>query len=76
MPEPETNTIFAVENMSCERCAARVTKAIHALAPQAEVNVDLPTGAVTVTPAVADPGLVARAIAEAGYPARAAGNSC
>jgi copper chaperone CopZ len=75
MPEPD-NTIFAVENMSCERCAARVTKAIHALAPQAEVSVDLPTGAVTVTPAVADPPSVARAIAEAGYPARAAGNSC
>jgi copper chaperone len=73
MPEPE-HTVFAVENMSCDHCAARVTKAVHALAPQSEVKVDLSTGAVTVTPAVADPAGVARAIAEAGYPARAAEN--
>ncbi len=64
-------TIFAVENMSCGHCATRVTKAIKRLAPQSEVDVDLTTGAVTVTPAVADPAGVAKAIAEAGYPARA-----
>jgi Cu+-exporting ATPase len=73
LPEPE-HTIFAVENMSCERCSARVTKAIHALAPQSEVKVDLPTGAVTVTPALANPDSVARAITEAGYPAHASEN--
>ena len=37
-------TIFAVENMSCDHCATRVTKAIKRLAPQSEVDVDLPTG--------------------------------
>jgi copper chaperone len=70
MPEVK-KTIFAVENMSCDHCAARVTKAIKVLAPQSEVHVDLPTGAVTVTPAVADPVAVAKAIADAGYPAHA-----
>jgi copper chaperone len=68
------NTLFAVENMSCERCAARVTKAVKALEPEAEVKVDLPTGAVTVSPAVADPAKIARAISDAGYPARVAEN--
>lgn len=67
-------TIFAVENMSCDHCAARVTKAIKVLAPQSEVQVNLPTGAVTVTPAVDDPAGVAKAIADAGYPARATEN--
>jgi copper chaperone CopZ len=68
------NTLFSVENMSCERCAARVTKAVKALEPEAEVKVDLPTGAVTVSPAVADPASIAKAISDAGYPARVAEN--
>ena len=39
------------------------------LEPAAEVEVDLASGDVTVTPAAADPAAVAKAIAEAGYPA-------
>jgi copper chaperone CopZ len=33
------------------------------------VQVDLPSGDVTLTPAAADPAAVAKAITEAGYPA-------
>jgi len=65
-------SIFAVEKMSCDHCVRRVTKAVNSLEPEAAVEVDLTTGAVTVTPAAADPGAVAKAITEAGYPARVA----
>ncbi len=68
------NTVFAVENMSCDHCAARVTKAVKSVAPGSEVHVDLPAGAVTVTPAAGDAAVMAKAISDAGYPARLAEN--
>ena len=64
------SSTFVVENMTCGKCAARVTKAVHSLAPKADVDVDLATGAVVVSPAAPDEAGMARAIAEAGYPAR------
>lgn len=64
------SSTFVVENMTCGNCAARVTKAVHSLAPKADVEVDLATGAVVVSPAAQDEAGVARAIADAGYPAR------
>ncbi len=71
MPMPEaTNTIFAVSDMTCGHCAARVKKAVLSLEPAAEVEVDLNSGDVTMTPAAADPAAVAKAITEAGYPAQ------
>jgi copper chaperone CopZ len=63
-------SVFAVENMSCDHCVGRVTKAVKAVAPVSEVQVDLSTGAVTVAPAAADPQAMAKAISDAGYPAR------
>jgi copper chaperone CopZ len=66
-------TIFAVEGMSCGKCAARVTKAIQLAAPGAQVDVDLDKAQVTVAPPAADPAALARAITEAGYPAALAG---
>ena len=65
-------TVFAVEDMSCDKCAARVKKAILALQAESEVHVDLATGLVHVRPVVGDPEAMAEAIAEAGYPARLA----
>ncbi len=62
-------TIFAVSDMTCDHCAARVKKAVLSLEPGAEVAVDLASGDVTVSPPANDPAAVARAIAEAGYPA-------
>ncbi|MCI4680242.1 heavy metal translocating P-type ATPase [Rhodoblastus acidophilus] len=63
------STIFAVSDMTCGHCVARVKKAVLSLEPGAEVEVDLASGDVTVTPAAADPAVVATAIADAGYPA-------
>jgi len=64
----EQSTIFAVSDMTCGHCAARVKKAVQTLEPGAEVDVDLATGDVKVTPAPGDAQAVAKAIAEAGYP--------
>ena len=64
-------TELIVENMSCGKCAARVTKAIQTLAPGADVRIDLPTGGVSVFPA-ADAVQLAKIVTEAGYPARPA----
>ena len=64
-------TILLVEGMSCGKCAARVTKAIQAQAPDAQVQVELETKRVTVAPAYADPQALAQAVTDAGYPAQA-----
>jgi copper chaperone CopZ len=64
------STIFQVEKMSCKNCARHVTEAIQAAQAGAQVNVDLASGKVEVTPSVADAAAVAKAISEAGYPAR------
>ncbi|MGO8738460.1 heavy metal translocating P-type ATPase [Rhodoblastus sp.] len=63
------STIFSVSDMTCGHCAARVKTAVLSLEPAAEVEVDLASGDVRVTPPAADPAAVAMAIAEAGYPA-------
>jgi copper chaperone CopZ len=68
MSQSET-TVFKVEDMSCDHCAARVKKAVLALAANSEVQVDLATGVVTVKPPAADPAAMAAAITDAGYPA-------
>ena len=58
---------FKVEAMSCGHCAAVVTQAVKAVDPQARVDVDLGTHTVRVeTPSARD--VVARALADAGYP--------
>jgi len=67
------STVFDVKEMSCGGCAKHVTKAVQKASPGAEVNVDLATGKVTVTPAPSDAAAVAKAISEAGYPAQVAG---
>ena len=63
-------SVFAVEDMTCNHCAARVKKAILSLRADSVVEVDLATGLVHVRPVVGDPEAMAEAIAEAGYPAR------
>jgi heavy metal translocating P-type ATPase len=67
----EMATTFDVQEMSCGKCAAHVTKAVQSVEPGAEVKVDLATGKVEVSPAK-DPDALAKAITEAGYPARIA----
>ena len=67
------STVFDVKEMSCQNCVKHVTKAVQGLEPGAQVQVELSTGKVTVTPSPADPAAIARAIGEAGYPAKVAG---
>lgn len=61
---------FTVEGMTCGHCVRAVTRAIHALSPDARVDVDLGAGIVTVIGDV-DADQAAAAIAAQGYPATA-----
>ncbi len=65
------STIFTVEQMTCNGCARHVTRAIQSIEAAAQVNVDLASGKVEVSPSPADPTVIAKAITEAGYPAHA-----
>ena len=55
-----------VTGMSCGGCASSVTQAIKAVAPGAEVKVDLKSGEVAVTGTAQKSDVVA-AIEDAGY---------
>ncbi len=57
---------YKVSGMTCGGCARSVEKAIKTLAPAAQVAVDLDGGKVSVD-GVADDGLVAKAIDDAGF---------
>ncbi|SDO14305.1 heavy-metal-associated domain-containing protein [Polaromonas sp. JS666] len=58
---------FTIPAMSCGHCANAITKAVKALDPAAQVNVDLASKKVVVqTPR--DRQAVAAALAQAGYP--------
>jgi len=58
---------FKVDAMSCNHCVAVVTDTVKALDPSAKVEVDLAAHKVRVE-SDKDPALVAKALAEAGYP--------
>ena len=57
---------LTVGGMSCQHCVKAVTQAVQKLDPQASVNVDLPTGKVSVG-STASLEQVKAAIAEEGY---------
>lgn len=57
-----------VNGMSCGHCAGRVSKAIAAVDPSANVEVDLAAKLVRVS-STAAPQELAHAVTEAGYPA-------
>ena len=63
-----TSATYAVAGMSCQHCVDAVTAEVGRLAGVEQVQVDLPTGAVTVTsrePLTID--AVRAAVDEAGY---------
>lgn len=60
------STRYRIKGMTCGGCARAVTNAIRGLAADARVDVDLPTGTVTVDGAVGD-ATVAKAVADAGF---------
>jgi len=61
-----------VEGMTCGHCVSAVTRAVKAVDPEANVQVDLGTGRVRVEGQSSVEAL-GRAIAEAGYPAAPVG---
>ena len=59
-------TTYTVSGMTCGHCTASVTDEVKEVAGVVDVQVDLPTGRLTVSGDV-DPDAVAAAVAEAGY---------
>jgi len=57
---------YKVSGMTCGGCVRSVEKAIKAVAPAAQVSIDLATGKVSVD-GTADEQLVAKAVDDAGF---------
>ena len=65
-----TTSTFTATGMTCQHCVASVTKEVTELAHVTAVNVDLPSGNVTVESDAPIPtDEVIAAIDKAGYPA-------
>ena len=63
-----TEQTYTVTGMTCEHCVASVTEEVGELAGVSAVDVDLATGAVTVTSdRPLDDAAVRAAVEEAGY---------
>ena len=58
---------FQVTDMTCGHCASKITQAVRAVDPDAQVAVDLATHRVSIQPAGANAGDLGNAIREAGY---------
>lgn len=59
-----------VRKMTCNHCVRSVTAAVHALDPQAKVDVDLERGTVRVDGGKLDAEAAATAIRDEGYEVR------
>jgi copper chaperone len=64
-------TTYKVPNMTCGHCAGVVTETLKSLDPTAEIKVEVMKKEVTVT-SKASADAVLTALANAGYPAKAA----
>lgn len=62
-------TVLAVSGMSCGHCVRSITQAIHTLAPEAMVQVDLVSGQVEVQSQLTVRELIG-VIEEAGFEAK------
>ena len=60
-------TNFEVNDMTCGHCVSAITKAIHTVAPGAEVQIDLATHRVLIDSSAVDATQLGAAIADAGY---------
>ena len=60
-------TTFEVNDMTCGHCVSAITKAVNAVSPGAEVQVDLATHRVSIGASAVDPMQLGAAIAGAGY---------
>lgn len=63
---------YSVEKLSCDHCAATVTRTLRGLNPMAVVRVDLAARRVWIT-ADLPPEDVVRSLTDAGYPATVVG---
>ncbi len=63
--------IFEIQGMKCMGCVSAVKKAVEGLPGVSAIEVDLEGAKATVSGDF-DPGQVAQAITEAGYPAKVA----
>ena len=72
-PVPESQTVLAVDGLSCASCVGRVERVLTAIAGVSEARVNLATGRATIRHAqgLVDPDALARVVTEAGYAARA-----
>lgn len=64
-----THQQYLVTGMSCEHCAASITEEVSLVPGVTGVDVDVATGAVTVSGSGLDDARLRAAIAEAGYEA-------
>lgn len=63
-----TTSTYTVTGMTCGHCVASVREEVSELPGVTAVEVDLPTGRLTLTSdAPVDPDAVSKAVAEAGY---------
>ncbi|HET9693871.1 MAG TPA: cation transporter [Steroidobacteraceae bacterium] len=62
--------LLDVRKMTCNHCVRSVTTAVHALDPDAKVEVDLAQGLVRVEGGRVDAEAAAKAIREDGYEVR------
>jgi copper chaperone CopZ len=68
MSSSTSTTTWTVSGMTCEHCVAAVTEEVGAVPGVTAVQVDLATGALTVTSETAlEESTVAAAVDEAGY---------
>ena len=58
---------FEVNDMICVHCVSAITKAVNAVAPGAEVQIDLATHRVLIGSSAVDATRLGAAIADAGY---------
>ena len=60
-------TSFEVNDMTCAHSVSAITKAVNAVAPGVDIQIDLAAHRVTVGPSVVDAAQLRLAIMEAGY---------
>lgn len=64
----DTTTTYTVSGMTCGHCVAAVSEEVSKIDHVTNVEIDLPTGAVTVhSDGPVDPAAFAAAVDEAGY---------
>lgn len=59
--------VYQVEDMTCGHCAAAITRAVHGIDDNAQVQVDLAQRRISIEATDAEPDDLLEAITQAGY---------